>query len=112
MENNEDIMSAMYAQEDTDDYEDDAKQPQPEQLRLAGKATLITHSDKQIAIPRIEYVEALEKTLNEQKRLLDELKAKLKRQEIMMNRLMNNANRRIIQLEGSVDGLSNKNRWD
>lgn len=107
-EEKDDILSAMYAQEE----ESDEKQEQPIQLRLAGKATIVNLHGQQVAIPRIEYVERLETVVREQQRIIDEQRDRMKRMEININRLMNNANRNIAAVESQVQQLQNKRPWE
>lgn len=109
MDDKEDVLSAMYAQDDDDNEE---KRPQPEQLRLAGKATVITYGGKQIAIPRIEYVERLEALITAQEKVIADQKAQLKKMEITFNRVMNNANRNISALDTDLSNIKSNRRWD
>lgn len=71
----EDVMGAMYGQNEGDGE----PQEQPIQLRLAGKANIVTLGGRQIAIPKIEYVEALEARLASAERIIGEQNDMLKR---------------------------------
>lgn len=91
---NEDMMSAMYAQDETHE-----KQPQPEQLRLAGKATVMTINDRQIAIPRVEYVELLETRLTKAEKIIEEQNALIRKLVHRIDRNANIAQRKINAVE-------------
>jgi hypothetical protein len=101
-------LAAMYAQDDEADSE---KREQPEQLRLAGKATLIPHKGSTVALARVEYVETLEALVKQQKMMLEELTARVKKLEHRITRSQNIAERRIIAVESKVKDTLN-NRWD
>lgn len=107
-----DLLHAMYGQEPGDDTNDDAPRPMPEQLRLAGKATLIPHKGDRLAVPRIEYVETLEQQVREQARLMEEMRSRMKKMELNLNRLMNIANRKIANVESDVQQLQNRRPWE
>ena len=93
-------LSAMYAQAD----EDEVTEPraQPEQLRLAGKATLIPHKGSTVALARVEYVETLEATVKAQKAMIEDLAARIKKLEHRITRAQNIADRRILAVESKV----------
>lgn len=110
MDDKEDVLNAMYAQDDEEETTE--KRPQPEQLRLAGKATVITYAGKQIAIPRIDYVERLEATIRAQDKLIEAQAAQMKKMEIAFNRVMNNANRNISALDTDIANLKTNRRWE
>lgn len=93
----DDFMNAMYGQEGGDE-----KRPQPEQLRLAGKATVTTINDRQIAIPRMDYVEMLETRLLKAEQLLADQTALIKRLLLKMSNNANIAHRKINALESEV----------
>lgn len=105
---NEDIRRAMYAQ----DAEPEEKRAQPEQLRLAGKATVVTIGDKQIAIPRIDYVELLETRLREAEKLIEEQRAIIKKMSFRLDRNANIAQRATKAVESSLrDEMNQRPDW-
>lgn len=108
MKPTEEQLSAMYGQDDDDEIE--VKRPQPPQLRFAGKATLIPHEGDHLPVPRIEYVETLEKTVRDQNKLIMELTKRMRKLELQSSRAANIAERRLSTLEKEVDKLKN-NRW-
>lgn len=101
--NKDEILGAMYAQNE----EPVEKRPQPEQLRLAGKATITTVNERQIAIPRIEYVEGLENRLVRAERLIEEQAAAIKKLMFRLDRNANIAQRQINAVESSVQSVKN-----
>jgi UDP-2,3-diacylglucosamine pyrophosphatase LpxH len=107
MTDRDEMMSAMYAQNE----EPAEKREQPEQLRLAGKATLIPHGDKHLPVPRIEYVEALEAQLRKANQQIEEQNARLRKLELRIERITNIANRRLAAVESDVKNTRN-NRWE
>lgn len=106
---NSEMMKLMYGQE-TD--EEAGPRPQPEQLRLAGKATLIPHKDTHLAVPRIEYVESIERKIGEQQKVIESLMAKIKLLERRINQAANIAARRMNTLESQTNELKNRNPWE
>lgn len=106
MKTDSEQLSAMYAQED----DTEEKREQPEQLRLAGKATLVPHKGGHVALARVEYVEGLEALVKEQKNLIEQLTARVKKLEHRFTRSQNIAERRIVAVESKVRDSSN--RWE
>lgn len=92
------LMASMYGA----DKEVEASSEQPIQLRLAGKATIINVDGKQVAIPRIEYIEALEAGLRALKSENQKLRDRLAKVERMNHRDSNIANNRIRSLESDL----------
>lgn len=101
------VLAAMYEQ---DEERDEARQ-QPEQLRLAGKAVLMDHQGGKVALARIDYVEALERTVREQQKQIEASAARVKKLELRVDRMMNIAVRRIASVESDVKAVSG-NRWE
>ena len=97
----ESLLSAMYEQED----DDDEVREQPIQLRLAGKATVVTLDGQKLPVPRIEYVEGLEKQIREQTKRIEQQEARIKKMEIMLSRVTNIANRRLNAVEEGIKGV-------
>lgn len=106
MKTSSEQLAAMYAQEDETEEE---KRQQPEQLRLAGKATMIPHKGGTVALARVEYVETLEALVKEQKNLIEQLTARVKKLEHRFTRSQNIAERRIGAVESKV---RDSNRWE
>lgn len=97
-------LSAMYGKDD----DDDTPREQPEQLRLAGKATLIPHRDGHLPVPRIDYVETLERQIAQQKKVCDDMASRIKKLESYISRSSNIAERRISALESLLKEMSNR----
>jgi hypothetical protein len=102
------ILASMYDQGEEDP---DAPRPQPEQLRLAGKATLMPHQGGNVALARIEYVETLEATVRAQQKQIDDLNSRLRKLELRIERTMNIAGKRIQTVESQVKTIQG-NRWE
>jgi hypothetical protein len=75
------MLAAMYGSD-----EDDGPQEQPIQLRLAGKATIININGQQVAIPRIEYIEAMEAGMRALKAENQQLRSRMRKLELMHQR--------------------------
>jgi len=101
MGDDDELIRAMYEQ--PDDIEDDGQpKEQPIQLRLAGKATIVTMADRQVAIPKIEYVEMLEKRIMDMEATLVEYAALIKKQGVIANRNASMTSKRITDLASRV----------
>ena len=98
----DEILANMYASDDAPT----APQPQPEQLRLAGKATLIPHKEGHVAVPRIEWVEEMARKIASLVQTVEEQKRRINKLEHRIAQANNIAERRLNKLE------SPSTRWD
>lgn len=93
----EEMLASMYGVAD-----DEGPQEQPIQLRLAGKATIVNIDGQQVAIPRIEYVEAMEAGLRALKVENQKLRAHIRKLELMHHRDTNIAGSKVKTLESDL----------
>jgi hypothetical protein len=96
----EDMMAALYGAEEEEEFE--GKREQPIQLRLAGKATIITIEGQQIAFPKIEYVEAMERTIRELSAEIERLRSRCRKLELATSKNANIAQAKHAQLESTM----------
>jgi indole-3-glycerol phosphate synthase len=101
------ILASMYDQGD----DEPETREQPEQLRLAGKATIMAHKGGTVALARVEYVEALEQTLRAQQKVIDEQNRRLHKMDLRLQSLTNIATSRLSSVESQVKSIS-ENRWN
>jgi hypothetical protein len=101
------IIASMYDQGE----EEETENRQPEQLRLAGKAILVPHKGTSVALVRVEYVEALEHTIREQRKVIDDQNRRMRKLELRVDRIMNIADKRRATVESQMKA-NNSSRWD
>lgn len=99
------MLAAMYGNDD-----EEGPREQPMQLRLAGKATVVNIDGQQVAIPRIEYIEAMEAGLRALKDENAKLRARVRKLEMMHARDTNIASNRIRTVESDLRNVETELR--
>ena len=103
---NNDAFYDMYMQDP-----DEGPKEQPLQLRLAGKANVVTIAGQQIAIPKIDYVEEMERKMTKMLSDMAEMAKYISRLEqriSALNTVTKNANNRIDQ---DIDDIRKNRGW-
>ena len=95
-----------------DDGADDGPRPQPEQLRLAGKAKIMTINGVQVSFPNMDYIEALEAKVAKLQQDLEKAQADIKSLSRDAYNTKNFVNRQVGHLNADIKEIKNKPRFE